>query len=329
MMHKNYYEILGIKVTASSREIRKAFHGLAQRYHPDSTNAPDAKDRFLQIVEAYDTLSDKDLRSKYDIQHGIMVNMKVAAAQPEHKDENAEMFKRLRDKVDEDTESDNSKWQRFGKIYPANDKDHPTIGQRFFNWFLGTGNKDKTEAEQAPAVDIPRTQKLTISALEVLNGTTRELVIGSGNKQKKIKVVVPPYTQPGTILRTVLENRQKVQTQIFVDDHKFLSFDRANIELKLPITLGESIRGAQVEISLVGQTIKLNIPALTIANQAKLRIAGRGLKNEKGSPGDLIIIPTIIAPLQDNTNVLTQIALAADQLYIGSVRKDLEEALKS
>lgn len=63
---KDYYEILGVPKDASDRQIKKAFHKLAMRYHPDKNKSPDAEAKFREIAEAYETLSDDKRRQEYD-----------------------------------------------------------------------------------------------------------------------------------------------------------------------------------------------------------------------------------------------------------------------
>ncbi len=68
---KSYYEILGVQVNASVEEIKKAFRSLALRYHPDQNNHPQAKERFQEIRQAYETLVNPQTRSLYDHTHGF------------------------------------------------------------------------------------------------------------------------------------------------------------------------------------------------------------------------------------------------------------------
>ncbi|KAK9743420.1 hypothetical protein RND81_03G237800 [Saponaria officinalis] len=65
---KNYYDILGVSRNAGRDEIRKAFHQLAKKYHPDTNkNNPSAKRKFQEIRDAYETLQDSEKRSQYDM----------------------------------------------------------------------------------------------------------------------------------------------------------------------------------------------------------------------------------------------------------------------
>ncbi|KAJ2395204.1 mdj1 protein precursor, partial [Coemansia sp. RSA 2559] len=63
---EDYYDILGVKRDASQAEIKKAYYQLAKKYHPDANKAEDAKERFIKVQEAYDTLSDEGKRQSYD-----------------------------------------------------------------------------------------------------------------------------------------------------------------------------------------------------------------------------------------------------------------------
>lgn len=65
-MKKNYYEVLEVEKTASPKEIKNAFRALAKKYHPDISKEEDAEEKFKEIQEAYDVLSDENKRFNYD-----------------------------------------------------------------------------------------------------------------------------------------------------------------------------------------------------------------------------------------------------------------------
>src|SRR5215467_11554883 len=67
---KDYYAILGVCAGATLSEIKRAYRKLAKQYHPDVNNNPDAAERFRELTEAYDTLTDPDRRRRYDQLHG-------------------------------------------------------------------------------------------------------------------------------------------------------------------------------------------------------------------------------------------------------------------
>lgn len=65
-MNKDYYLVLGVSRGADLEKIKKAYRAIAKRYHPDVSNEKESMERFLEIKEAYDTLSDREKKHKYD-----------------------------------------------------------------------------------------------------------------------------------------------------------------------------------------------------------------------------------------------------------------------
>ena len=63
---RDYYEVLGVPRDADDTQIKKAFRRLARELHPDVNDAPDAEERFKEVVEAYEVLSKSETRELYD-----------------------------------------------------------------------------------------------------------------------------------------------------------------------------------------------------------------------------------------------------------------------
>ena len=66
MAKRDYYEVLGLQKGASAEEIKRAYRQLAKKYHPDVNKEPGAEEKFKEINEAYDTLSDEQKKARYD-----------------------------------------------------------------------------------------------------------------------------------------------------------------------------------------------------------------------------------------------------------------------
>jgi len=66
MEKRDYYEVLGVKKDATKEELKKAYRKLVKKYHPDVNKEDDAEEKFKEVQEAYETLSDESKRSAYD-----------------------------------------------------------------------------------------------------------------------------------------------------------------------------------------------------------------------------------------------------------------------
>ena len=66
MAKRDYYDVLGVSKTANDDEIKKAYRGLAKKYHPDVCKEPNAEAKFKEVQEAYEVLSDSTKRQQYD-----------------------------------------------------------------------------------------------------------------------------------------------------------------------------------------------------------------------------------------------------------------------
>ncbi|MFR1598893.1 MAG: DnaJ domain-containing protein, partial [Coprobacillus cateniformis] len=63
---RDYYEVLGVSKNASADEIKRAYRKMAKKYHPDVNKEPGAEEKFKEVQEAYDVLSDDNKKAAYD-----------------------------------------------------------------------------------------------------------------------------------------------------------------------------------------------------------------------------------------------------------------------
>jgi len=276
MDYKDYYKILGVERKASNDDIRKAYRKLAKQYHPDyNPNNKQAEERFKEINEAYEVLSDAKKRSYYD---------RVG--------------------------TDYSRWQRRGNPGDFNWDQYggfPGGGTRvnmddlneafgggfsdFFQTIFGMGGSRQSTRSQPQGYQ----QELNITLEEAYKGTVR-LIEGSG-KQKKVRI--PAGVKTGSKVRVAGAGPNGLDLYLIVDIAEDKRFERRSDDLHTTATVDvfTAILGGEVEVDTFDGKIKLNIPAGTQPEQV-FRLAGRGMpqvKNQK-EKGNLLVKVKIQIP---------------------------------
>ena len=138
---KNYYQILGIERTSNSIDIKSAYRKLALKFHPDKNNGDKFfEDRFKEIQEAYETLSDEKKKYLYDIEYDLFFNIKSRKSDnnrneyDDFKNENLKKEQKERD-YKENLEKERIKNIKKNTELPFEDKAWIFIG----NWFIIPG----------------------------------------------------------------------------------------------------------------------------------------------------------------------------------------------
>ncbi len=270
MEYKDYYKILGVERKAGDDDIRKAYRKLAKQYHPDyNPNNKHAEERFKEINEAYEVLSDAKKRSHYD---------------------------RLG--------SDYSQWQRRGN--PGNfdwgqyggfpggtrvnmDDLNEMFGgaggfSDFFQTIFGMGGS-RTAARSQPQ---GYQQELEITLEEAYKGTTR--LIQSEGREKQVRI--PAGVRTGSKVRVANAGPQGLDLYLIVQVADDKRFERQGNDLHTTATISvfTAILGGEAEVDTFEGKIKLGIPAGTQPEQV-FRLAGRGMPHVKNSKekGDLFV----------------------------------------
>lgn len=290
MASKNYYDILGVNKTASEDEIKKAFRKLARKHHPD---AGGSEEKFKEINEAYEILSDKKKRDQYD-QYGQYFGEQGpppgygasgGASGGGYPGGGFGGYSTGGQQVDFDL---GDLGDIFGSMFGGG-----TSGGRFG----GFGGRGKS-----PMRGQDLQIETTITFEQAFNGTQLNLQTTSG---RELKVNVPPGATDGGKLRFRGKGEPGVNGgpagDVYVvtkiAPHKFYSRDKANVILTLPLTISEAALGTTVTIPVPdGTKAKLKIPAGTQEGKV-FRMKGKGAPKLKGSGnGDLMVKAHVVIP---------------------------------
>lgn len=287
---RDYYDTLGVARAASGDEIKRAYRRLAKEFHPDRN--PDnagAEAKFKEVQQAYTVLSDEKKRAQYD-QFGE-VGVGEWATQPDG--ERVYHWGGSTVGVDdlEDLLSSFGSGQR------------PSTLDDLFGGIFG-GNRKASAAQPAPRRSADQTQRIELSFEQAIHGATISLTLRSrGNgKSQTLDVKIPPGVEDEQKLR--LKGRipgagggppGDLYLQCSIRPHAYFRRHGADVYVDVPISVTESVLGAQVEVpSLDGRTL-VTIPPATPSG-AKLRLKGHGIARTSGDRGDQFVVIQIVPP---------------------------------
>jgi DnaJ-class molecular chaperone len=318
MAKRDYYDVLGVSKTASADEIKKAHRKLALKFHPDrNKNNKDAEDKFKEIQEAYDVLSDTGKRANYD-QFGHAGVGAGAAGGPNGADP-FEAFRRAQaggggrttwraspNVSVEDFDPSQFKGD-FGDIF---DQLFGARGGPGANFGRG-GTRGRTRAAPQRGQDVEHGVTLTFE--QAARGTTLPLQITRGPGQSEtIEVKIPPGVKDGSRIRIKGRGEQTggepgdLFIVAHVLPHPYFRREGLDIYLDVPLSLYEALLGAKVNVPTLDGPVTITVPPGT-SSGAKLRIKGRGV--ERGEEkGDQYALIKIIVPkdLDDEDKKLIQ-----------------------
>jgi len=270
MDYKDYYKILGVDRKASEEDIRKAYRKLAKQYHPDyNPNNKGAEEKFKEINEAYEVLSDPKKRSHYD-RLGSDYSQWQRRGGP-----------------------GNFNWDQYGGGFPGGtrvnmDDLNDMFGgggfSDFFQTIFGMGGARPTSRSQPRGYQ----QEIDITLEEAYKGTTR--LIESSSKQKRVRI--PGGVRTGSKVRVAGAGPNGLDLYLIVQVTEDPRFERRSNDLytTASIDVFTAILGGEAEVETLEGKIKLNIPAGTQPEQT-FRLAKRGMPNvrDQKDKGDLFV----------------------------------------
>jgi curved DNA-binding protein len=276
MDYKDYYKILGVDRKASEDDIRKAYRDLAKKHHPDrNPNDKQAEERFKDINEAYQVLSDSQKRSVYDRVGSDYSNWQQRGA------------------------PGNFNWEDYVGRYPGG-----TGGTRQVNYedleemFGGAGGGGFSDffrtifgfREEQANRSRPQMvqQQLEISMEEAYRGATR--ILQNNGKQKQVRI--PAGVKTGSKVRVAGAGPNGTDLYLIISVTEDNRFERQGNDLHTTATVSvfTAILGGEAEVETMDGKIKLNVPAGTQPEQV-FRLAGRGMPQVKNAneKGDLYV----------------------------------------
>lgn len=313
MSKKNFYDILEVSKSASDDEIKKSYRRLAKKYHPDVNKGDKgAEDRFKQISEAYDVLSDSQKRKQYDLLGTYGANAGPGfdpsdwARQAYQKGGNTWSGKGGFGDFEDILRQAGG--QGRGGSYRSSSFDD--LGDIFGDIFGGMGGASKassssqsyTQSGAAKGRDIY--YSMEIDFLEAYQGTESKITLQREGKTEKIQVKIPAGVKTGSRIRLAGKGESAgprgkagdLYIEIKVKEHPYFKTEGEDVYLDLPITVGEAILGTEVKVPTLDGSVSLKIPAGTSSGQ-KFRLKGKGLLSiENKSKGDFYVIPKIEVP---------------------------------
>jgi curved DNA-binding protein len=300
---RNYYELLGVTRDATADEIKQAFRRMARKYHPD-LNPGDkaAEDKFKDISEAYEVLSDASKRSQYDKFTGFWRrnrNKSTANNTPRERandedfnDDFNTFIDRLLGRKKEAASSNNARSARQNpREYPSTERT-----ERRGSDEADRPNARKTFTESVPP---PRPKnleaELTLPLDKAYLGGRERITIQEDGRS--LEVDMPPGMLSGQKIRLRGQGIAggDLYLKINVAPHQFFKVEGIDVYCQLPVTPAEAVLGGFVEVPTLDGLVKIGLPASIISGQ-KLRLAGKGFPGEDGVRGDQLLEIQIVVP---------------------------------
>ena len=310
MAGKDYYELLGVKKDATEKEIKQAYRRLARRYHPDvNPGDKSAEARFKEINNAYEILSDKDKRQKYD-KYG-------------DKWQYADQFEQAARQQPQWDYSQGGGSYHFGGDIGGMDS--------IFDELFSGGGRARTHSRrtrQARGEDLESPVEVTLE--EAYKGTTRTISLempetcrtcrGTGRIQniacstcrgsgmvadiKRLEVKIPAGVQTGSRVRIAGKGQPgfdggssgDLYLRITIGPHPTLEREGDNLATTIPVPLTVAVLGGEVQVPTPSGKLALKIPPET-QNGRIFRLAGRGMPRLGSSGhGDLLAKVNVVLP---------------------------------
>jgi curved DNA-binding protein len=273
LAYTDYYEVLGVPRDADQDAIRRSYRKLARKYHPDVNSDSDAEDRFKELGEAYEVLSDPDKRERYD-----RLGANWRQQEQEAPDVNFEDFFDRQGFGSDDT-----------RVEFSDD-----LFERLFGTRAGGG------WTTGPLRGHDREAVLELSLEDALEGGRRRLTLD----HREIDVNFPAGVRDGQLIRLAGQGGAgrdggppgDLYLRIALKPHpNFRRRGGDDLDVDLPVAPWQAALGATVPVKTLSGTAQVRVPAGSSSGR-RLRLRGRGLPKPGGGRGDLQAVVKITVP---------------------------------
>ncbi|MCO4769933.1 MAG: J domain-containing protein [Deltaproteobacteria bacterium] len=313
------YQVLGVSKDASSDDIKKSYRKLAREHHPDRTGGDDTK--FKEINAAHAILSDEEKRKLYN-EFGFQ------AFRPGFNAEQARAF--------------GGAFRGGGGGAGGMDLDDLLrsmfggggggAGPGSFHFEFGGGGPQRGRRGFARGPRRGRDLEVAfqVSLVEAIAGTEAQFMLPTGSK---VKVRIPKGVRTGTTMRLKGKGSPgsdggppgDVLLKIEVLDHPLVRIDGDDLEMDLPLSFAESLRGGQITAPTPTGTVKIRIPRAA-ASGTRMRLKGRGLPvgGSETRQGDLYLVLRPTPPGAPDSAETESLAEQLDALYSDGPRDEID-----
>jgi DnaJ-class molecular chaperone len=290
MPARDLYKVLGVSKGASQDEIKRSYRKLARSMHPDlNRDDPRAEEKFKEISSAYDILSDKNKRAKYD------------AGQIDENGRERPGFNSGFGGGSPFGSGGFGGGSPFGSRRTSSFDFSNIFGDDdIFSSFSGGRGARSRKPMRAKGANI--SYKLSVSFEDAVLGATKRLNLTNG---KTLEVNVPAGTKTGQVLRLKGQGSRGMNggeagdalIEINVKEHDFFKMDGKNLILEVPISVKEAHLGAKITVPTITGKVALRVPEKSNTGTV-LRLRGKGvaLKNQTG---DQLVKLNVMLP-EDN-----------------------------
>jgi curved DNA-binding protein len=296
---EDFYSVLGVSRDASADEIQRAYRKLARTYHPDVNKDPSAEERFKQISEAYDVLSDPNTRRRYDA-FGADFRRVPEDADPAtwgraRAGAGAGAGPGARSRTSQSWEEGFPEGVRFST--------GSTEGIDLDDLFGGMFGGGRGRRGWGPISGADQEVELELTVEEAYRGGTRKLTIEGPGGLRTVDVKIPAGVVNGQRIRLGGQGGQgsgggaagDLYLVVRIAPHPRYRLDGRDVIVDLPLAAWEGALGAAVPVETPGGEATVKVPKGSSTGR-RLRLRGRGLPNPRGKPGDLYAEVKLMVP---------------------------------